>query len=176
MSGRQRWSRGAVVAGSIAMLVGAIDPMEGSVLILLGSALIAHGTYLRQAERGLVAYRTWTLVLIALGVGAMWALSAVGGIGGRSGKSMWWGLLIMPYLAGWLMAVWGPGQPRWFSLLGIVVGLWYLAIPVILLVRAASSGTEPAGASGAAIGLGVIGLLTIVGCARRLRIRARTSG
>ena len=42
----------------------------------------------------------------------MFALSAVGGIGGKSGHSIWWGLLLLPYPAGWLMA-----------LVGAVVGL-----------------------------------------------------
>jgi hypothetical protein len=37
----------------------------------------------------------------------MFALSAVGGIGGKSGHSMWWGVLILHYPVGWLMALLG---------------------------------------------------------------------
>jgi len=37
----------------------------------------------------------------------MFALSAVGGIGGKSGHSMWWGVLVLPYPVGWLMALVG---------------------------------------------------------------------
>ena len=128
MNERNLWSNILVIAGSLGMLVGAIDPLEGSLLILPGSALWALGTYLGQAERRLIVNRVWAFVLIAIGVGAMWGRSAVGGIGGTSGRSMWWGLLILPYLVGWLMAICGPGNPRWFSLLGIAVGLWYLAL------------------------------------------------
>jgi hypothetical protein len=61
--------------------------------------------FLGGKDRNTVRYWTWTLGLIALGVAAMFALSAGGGFGGKSGRSMWWGLLILPYPMGWLMAV-----------------------------------------------------------------------
>jgi hypothetical protein len=88
------------MVGSIAMLVGAVDPMEGSVVILPGSGLVALGTLLGQSERRLIAFRVWVFILIAIGVGALWGLSMVGGIGGSSGHSIWWGVLILPYLIG----------------------------------------------------------------------------
>ena len=47
------------------------------------------------------------LALVALGVGALWGLSAVGGFGGSSGRSMWWGALLLPYPAGWILGVVG---------------------------------------------------------------------
>ncbi|MFM9090669.1 MAG: carboxypeptidase regulatory-like domain-containing protein, partial [Verrucomicrobiota bacterium] len=49
----------------------------------------------------------WALItaLIATGVTAMLALSAVGGIGGHTGRSWAWGLLLLPYPAGWLLGV-----------------------------------------------------------------------
>jgi len=40
------WARILLIAGYIAMLVGAIDPIEGSLLILPGSGLVVLGTYL----------------------------------------------------------------------------------------------------------------------------------
>ncbi len=89
------------------MLVGTLDPLEGSILILPGSGLVAFGVYLGTKERRTVLYWLWAFVLIAAGVGAMFALSAVGGIGGKSGHSMWWGISILPYPAGWLMALAG---------------------------------------------------------------------
>ena len=48
---RERWSRPSVLVGSIAMLAGAIDPMEGSLLILPGSGLVALGAWLGRSER-----------------------------------------------------------------------------------------------------------------------------
>jgi len=32
-------------------------------------------------------------------------LSSLGGIGGKSGRSLWWGLALLPYPVGWLMAL-----------------------------------------------------------------------
>ena len=89
------------------MMLGTLDPMEGSVLILPGSGLVALGMFLGGKDHKTVLYWTWVFILIAVGVGAMFALSAVGGIGGKSGHSIWWGVLILPYPAGWLMALAG---------------------------------------------------------------------
>src|ERR1035437_10511793 len=94
---RSLWSRILIVLGSIAMVVGAIDPMEGSAIILPGSLLVALGPGLGPPDRRLIAYRVAVFILIAIGVGALWGLSAVGGFGGSSGLSMWWGVLILPY-------------------------------------------------------------------------------
>ena len=169
MNARKLWSQILIVVGSIAMLVGAIDPMEGSIIILPGSGLVALGTFLGQNERRLIAYRVWVFILIAIGVGAMFGLTSVGGIGGKSGHSMWWGVLILPYLIGWSMGIWGPGSPRWLLLLGIVVGLWYVTLMGMVL-------HHPAGRHGAmsalpGIVIGTIGVLTIGGCISRLTKR-----
>ena len=83
------WSRILKVVGGLAMLLGTLDPLEGSVLILGGGGLVALAMYLGGKGHGTVSYWTSVFVLIAVGVGAMFALSAVGGIGGRSGHSMW---------------------------------------------------------------------------------------
>ena len=42
-STRERWPRMMIFIGSIGMILGGIDPLEGSVLILPGSGLIALG-------------------------------------------------------------------------------------------------------------------------------------
>jgi hypothetical protein len=164
---RSLWSRILIVLGSVGMVVGAIDPMEGSVVILPGSLMVALGTFFNQSERHLFAYRAWVFILIAIGVGAMWGLSAVGGFGGKSGYSMWWGVLILPYLIGWSMGIWGPGSPRWLLVLGIGVGLWYLAILGLVLKLSWQRG----GAMSAlpAFIIAATGLLTIGGCISRWR-------
>lgn len=105
MNARKLWSRVLITVGSIAMLVGALDPLEGSLVILPGSGVVTLGTFLSNSGRGLFIYRLWIFILIAAGVGAMFVLSAFGGIGGRSGHSMWWGLLIVPYPVGWIMGI-----------------------------------------------------------------------
>lgn len=163
---RSLWSRIVIVLGSIAMVVGAIDPMEGSAIILPGSLLVVLGTCLGPSERRLIAYRVAVFILITIGVGAMWILSSVGGIGGKSGLSMWWGVLILPYLIGWSMGMWGPGSPRWLLVSGIGVGLWYLTILTIVLKH-----PNPHNSPLAAIIIAVTGVLTIAGCVGRLTKR-----
>ena len=143
------------------MLVGAIDPIEGSLLILPGSGLVALGSFLEQGERRLITYRVWVFVLIAIGVGALWGLTLAGGIGGSYGVSPWWATLMLPYPIGWSMGMWGPGSPRWMLWLGIGVGLWYLSLLAIALLvgRHVSANIVTA----------AVGLLTIGGCINRLR-------
>lgn len=120
MNARTLWSRILKVVGGIAMALGTLDPMEGSLLILPGSGLIALGMFLGGSDRRTVHYWTWVFILIAVGVGVLFGLSAVGGIGGKSGHSMWWGLLLLPYPAGWLMALAGgiAGLVRFFKARG----------------------------------------------------------
>jgi len=107
MNSRMLWSRILKVVGGIAMLLGTLDPLEGSLLILPGSGLVALGMFLGGKDRRTVLYWTWAFILIAVGVAALFGLSAVGGIGGKGGHSMWWGILLLPYPVGWLMAAAG---------------------------------------------------------------------
>ena len=107
MNPRTLWARVLVTLGGIAMLLGTVDPLEGSLLILPGSGLIALGTFIGKSQRSVIRYWLWVFGLIAVGVAAMFVLSAFGGIGGKSGHSMWWGVLMLPYPVGWLMALAG---------------------------------------------------------------------
>jgi|ERR1035441_501042 hypothetical protein len=125
MNARKLWSRILVIVGGIAMLVGALDPMEGSVVILPGSGLVVLGTFLGQHERRLITYRVWGFILIAIGVGALWGLSAIGGFGGTSGRSMWWGVLILPYLIWMVHGYLGAGEPA------LVVGAGHRCWPLV---------------------------------------------
>ena len=105
MNARSLWSRSLVIVGGLAMLLGALDPLEGCLVILAGSAFVVLGTFLGQAGRQLRSYWIATAVLIAVGVAALFALSAFGGIGGKSGHSIWWGVLVLPYPIGWIMGI-----------------------------------------------------------------------
>ena len=161
MSTRRLWSRILFSVGGVAMLVGAIDPIEGSLLILPGSGVVALGTFLEQGERRLITYRVCVFVLIAIGVGASWGLTMAGGIGGADGVSPWWTVLILPYPIGWSMGIWGPGSPRWMLWLGIGVGLWYLSLLTMALMAGRHVSVNIVAAA--------VGLLTIGGCINRLR-------
>ncbi len=72
MNEATRWSRILVIAGLVAMLIGAVDPLEGSLLILPGSALVALGALLGKSRHRRFLY--WSLVFVAVGVGGLWGL------------------------------------------------------------------------------------------------------
>jgi hypothetical protein len=65
--------------------------------------------------------------------------------------------------------MWGPGSPRWLLLLGIAVGLWYLAILGLVLKRSGQHDGAMLALPG--IIIAAIGVLTIGGCVLRLRRR-----
>ena len=167
---RVDWPRGMIVCGLIALVVGGIDPMEGALAILPGSALVALGTFLAGSDPKLVAFRLRMLLMIAFGIAALAGMTYLGGIGGDTGYSLWWGFLVLPYLIGWSMSVWGPGSPRWVVVSGLVVGLWYLALFGIVMSR---SGRPPSNVSVApALMVAAVGLMPVIGCVRSLRKRA----
>ena len=102
MKARQLWSRIFIAVGTIAMLVGAVDPLEGSLVILPGTGLITFGTFLGNCERQLRVQWILILLLIAFGVGALWGLGA---FGLYRGHSSWWKVLILPYPIGWIIGI-----------------------------------------------------------------------
>lgn len=98
-------SRMLVVAGLVLMVAGALDPLEGSVVILGGGALAAAGAFFARTRR--YRLQLTACVLIAFGVAALFGLSALGGVGGNTGRSIWWLLLCASYPIGWLMGLFG---------------------------------------------------------------------
>lgn len=100
-----RWSRILVIVGLVAMVIGALDPLEGSLVILPGTGLVALGARLGNSRHRILLY--WSFVLVAVGVGALWGLSALGGFGGISGRTNWWALVLLPYPVGWIMGLAG---------------------------------------------------------------------
>lgn len=98
-------SRILVVVGLVLMVAGALDPLGGSVVILGGSALAAAGGFFARTRRYWLQLTAF--VLVALGVAALFGLSALGGVGGNTGRSMWWLALCVSYPIGWLMGLFG---------------------------------------------------------------------
>jgi hypothetical protein len=96
-------SRVLIFVGLAAMVLGALDPLEGSIIILGGAAVVAFGAWLRASTR--LRLIMVSLALIIVGVGVMWGLSVVGGFGGTTGRSNWWWVAIVPYPIGWVMAL-----------------------------------------------------------------------
>ncbi len=105
MIGSSRWSRILVIAGLVVMLIGAIDPLEGAFVILPGAGMVAFGAMLGKSRYRKLLY--WAFALVAVGIGAMMGMSAIGGLGGETGRSMWWALILLPYPIGWVMGIVG---------------------------------------------------------------------
>lgn len=97
-------ARIANIIGIVFVIIGAIDPMEGSFIIAPGSVLIA----LAKWQIGVPAFRKHYILaasLVMLGFIALMVLSNLGGFGGTSSISVWWGLTIVPYPLGWLYLI-----------------------------------------------------------------------
>lgn len=103
MKEKTNWIRVLYIAGIVGLIIGAIDPLEGSVVITAGSALLALSTYLSRDRHW--KYFLLSLILILIGVFFMFYFSSLGGFGGKSTLSWWWGILILPYPIGWLIAI-----------------------------------------------------------------------
>ena len=100
---KKKISKILYIIGIIALIIGTIDPLEGSVVIAGGSVLIVIAAYLlKDTLRKLFLT---SMIMILIGVTIMFYLSSLGGIGGSSSLSMYWGLTILPYLIGWLIAI-----------------------------------------------------------------------
>lgn len=95
----KRWLPAVALAVTLLAL---LEPLEGFPLVLSGGVLttmaaLQRGTHLRLA--------TWGLGLGVLGCVAMVGLSLRGGVGGATGRSLWWLFLIAPYPAGMVLVV-----------------------------------------------------------------------
>ena len=102
MKEQSKWTRVVYIIGIIALILGAIDPLEGSVVIASGSALIALSTYLTHDRHWKIFLVS--LIMILLGVFFLFYLSSIGGFGGTV-RSWWWGILVLPYPIGWLISI-----------------------------------------------------------------------
>jgi hypothetical protein len=103
MKEKSKLTRTLYIIGVVAMIIGAIDPLEGSVVILAGNVLLVISLFMSD-DRHKKLFLT-TLIMIAIGVSFLFYLSSLGGFGGTSELSWWWGTLILPYPAGWIMAM-----------------------------------------------------------------------
>ena len=105
MSAAPGWHRALLVVGTLLMILGAIDPLEGSLVILPGVVMVALGAFLGGSRH--TRMLAWAAALTAIGVVMLFALSARGGIGGPNGLPWWTGILLLPYPAGWIMGLVG---------------------------------------------------------------------
>jgi hypothetical protein len=96
-----KWTKVIFIIGAIAIILGIIDPMEGSIVIATGSFFIAFSTFVSRDH-----YRKIFLVsaiMIIVGVLSMFYVSSLGGFDPK--HAWWWDVLILPYPLGWLISV-----------------------------------------------------------------------
>ncbi|NIM59848.1 MAG: hypothetical protein GTO16_13050 [Candidatus Aminicenantes bacterium] len=105
MNKRKFWLVLLCIIGFLAIIVGALDPLEGAFIILPGSGLVALGAFLGKSHHRRFIY--WAFMMIVFGVAVVVVLSLFGGVGGDTGRSMWWLLTALPYPVGWIMSIIG---------------------------------------------------------------------
>ena len=98
-------SRILMAIGLAGMLVGAIDLLEGSFIILPSVGVVAFGALLGKSRY--TTLLAWSFGLVLFGVAAMVVFTWWGGLGGKSGHSLWWAILIAPYPVGWVTGLVG---------------------------------------------------------------------
>lgn len=96
-------SRTAAWISFIVMLLAVLDPMEGAFVALPACVVLMLSAFFSRSRYRVPLY--WATGAMLLGVSFLVALSLAGGIGGNSGRSAWWGLLLVPYPLGWLAAL-----------------------------------------------------------------------
>lgn len=101
----RRWSRPILWLGTAAVVLGAFDPLEGSLVIVAGTVALIVAAHLGHLRARLLL--DWGGALTALGVAVLWTMSARGGLGPTTGQSYWWALLLVPYPVGWLLSLSG---------------------------------------------------------------------
>ncbi|MEQ1797768.1 MAG: hypothetical protein ABL872_07440 [Lacibacter sp.] len=100
---KTNWKKVAFITGAVFMIAGAFDPLEGSAIIAAGSILVTISTNLSNDKHHHLFLTS--MIMILFGVYFMFYFSLLGGFGGRSSLSKWWGLFIVPYPAGWLLSI-----------------------------------------------------------------------
>jgi hypothetical protein len=90
------------IIGVVALCTGALDPMEGSVLITAGSLLMTVAGFLKR-DRHRKLFLIFSLSII-FGVFFLFYLSSFGGFG-KDALSWWWGILLLPYPLAWLATI-----------------------------------------------------------------------
>lgn len=103
MEKRISWISVLYRIGVFALILGAIDPLEGSVIIAAGSILVAWTTYKTRDRQWKIFL--FTTIMMVVGIIFMFYFSSLGGFGGKSTLSWWWSGLILPYPIGWLTAI-----------------------------------------------------------------------
>jgi hypothetical protein len=103
MKRKINWIQIVFVVGIIAIIVGVIDALEGSVIIALGNILIVYSTFKMRDRFRFLFFSS--LAMIVFGIFFLFYFSSRGGFGGNSSLSWWWATFVLPYPLGWIFAM-----------------------------------------------------------------------
>jgi hypothetical protein len=95
-----KWLKRATI---VLLVIGTLDPMEGSILIAIASVLAAIRAGLDSDQQ--YSFFLYTASVCVTGVFFLFFFSSFGGFGGEAGISWWWGLLVLPYPVAWLSLI-----------------------------------------------------------------------
>ena len=134
MNTRMRVAKVLVVIGPIAMVIGAIDPLEGAFIAVPGSATVALGAYFAQSPKCKLVYSGF--IVLAIYLATIMIATALGGWGANARvlRSDWYGLCLLLFPVGWLMCAAG----NMFALTELFEGqaataIWGLATVAVLV-------------------------------------------
>jgi len=88
MKTKTQWTKVLYIIGIVAIIIGVLDPLEGSVVILAGSVAISFSTYLNKDRHWKLFFTSFLMIVI--GVFFLFYLSSLVGFGGNSSLSWWW--------------------------------------------------------------------------------------
>ena len=97
---KPKWTRIVYIIGVAASIIGVLDPMEGSILLMAGGILLAVSTYFIKDKYRKMFFTT--AIMMVVGVFFLFYFSSLGGF---PPLPWWWGILILPYPIGWLMLI-----------------------------------------------------------------------
>jgi uncharacterized membrane protein YhdT len=106
MNERRAWSLLLCVIGMVTLFSFFSDTEVGLVMVtdfgpVFGGAMIALSAVLARSRFRRLAY--WAFGLQLVGVGPVLLISAFGGVGGNTGRSIWWSLTCLPQPLGWIL-------------------------------------------------------------------------
>ena len=105
MDTRHKYARVLLVVGLAILLIGMVDPLEGAIFTLIGVGVLAIASALIASQY--TNLLTWAVWFVSAGISVMIVLSWMGGVGGTSGHSAGWLLLVLPYPIGLVFALVG---------------------------------------------------------------------
>ncbi len=89
------------MTGIVAMVLGAADPMEGSLLIAAGAVMLAFSSHFRKERYSKIFLASALMILF--GVFSLWFVSSLGGFDPK--REWWWLVFIVPYPIGWIVSI-----------------------------------------------------------------------